>query len=394
MKKAITFLGKAKYAETTYFLKDKSCRTDLFPEALNSFFSPEEIIVFVTKDAESVHMENLRNRLDGKVSLNPIHIPDGTNESEIWGIFETLTQNVNEGDSIVLDITLAFRSIPFLAMIAISYLRAAKDVELDAIVYGAYEARVGDRSPVFDLTPFVTLLDWTNATDKFLKTGQGSEIAALLRDAHQVAYKNPESRDGRQPPRELKNIAMDIEEISRAMALSRSEEVMNKAWKMANRPESCRKEADDWAKPFSLLLDRINQAFSPLSLQEPRNDINRRLAIEVEMLKRQLEKGQVIQAILLSREWVVTYYTTFLGKDLLTGREEAEEMLNDQARSQISAKDHAEEPELIRIWRDLIQLRNDVAHCGMRNNPMQSLKLETKAEEVVLRLSKLELLQL
>jgi len=394
LEKAITFLGIQNYAETTYFLNEKSCRTNLFPEALNSFFSPEEILVFLTKDAENKYLEILSNRLKGKTSLRPISIPDGKNEAEIWSIFEKLTQNVDSGDRIIFDITHAFRSIPFLAIIAVSYLRAAKDMELEALVYGAYEARVNDRSPVFDLTPFIMLLDWTNATDKFVKTDQGSEIAHLLRDAHQVAYKIPESRDGRQPPRELKNVAADIEEISRAMLLARSEEVMNKAWKMSNRPDSCRKEADDWAKPFSLLIDRINQEFSPLSLQDPRKDINHRLAIELKIQRRQLEKGQVIQAILLSREWVVTYYTTLMGMNLLSDRDKAEDMLNSMARSTISTENSSEEEsELIGIWRDLIQLRNDVAHCGMRSNPMQSGKLVTKAEDVVLRLSKIKQLQ-
>jgi len=63
MRKAITFLGTFNYAETTYFLNEKTCRTNLFPEALNSFFSPDEILVFLTKDAEDKYLENLTDRL-------------------------------------------------------------------------------------------------------------------------------------------------------------------------------------------------------------------------------------------------------------------------------------------------------------------------------------------
>jgi len=190
-------------------------------------------------------------------------------------------------------------------------------------------------------------------------------------------------------PKELKNLASDIDDISRSMALARSEEVMNKALKMAKRPQSCRTEADDWAKPFSLLLDKINNGFNPLSLQNPREDINRRLAIELKILDWQLEKGQIIQAILLSREWTVTFYANQLGKDILTGRDETEQMLNSQAKLQLSEKKDINKSELISIWSDLIQLRNDVAHCGMRKNPMQSVSLEKRAKEVVLRLSRL-----
>lgn len=188
-------------------------------------------------------------------------------------------------------------------------------------------------------------------------------------------------------------MATDIEEISRAMDLARSEEVMDKAWKMAKRPDSCRKEADDWAKPFSLLLDRINQGFSPLSLHEPRSDIKRRLAIELQIIGKQLENGQVIQAVLLSREWVVTYCTSLLGKDLLADRDDIENMLNCQVRFQLSGKDLPEEHELIQIWGELIQLRNDIAHCGMRAGPMQSGKLITKSKDIASRLGKLNRLQ-
>ena len=89
----------------------------------------------------------------------------------------------------------------------------------------------------------------------------------------------------------------------------------------------------------------------------------------------------------------MTYYTSLMGMNLLSDREKAEGMLNSRAKSMISTENSSEESELIGIWRDLIQLRNDVAHCGMRSNPMQSGKLVTKAEDVVLRLSKIKQLQ-
>lgn len=389
MRKAISFLGTKGYSETTYVLGDKEFRTDLFPEALSTFSKPDEILIFVTQDAEKTHLGSLKARLDGNVSWRPIHIPDGKDEAEIWDIFETLTQSVNEGDKIIFDITHAFRSIPFLAMIAISYLRAAKEVEVEAVLYGAWEARVGDRSPVFDLTPFVTLLDWTNATDKFLKTGYGYEIAGLLKEAHQVAYRNPESKDGRQPPKELKNVAKDIEEISRAMILGRSEEVMKRAWKMANRPKTYRREADDWAKPFSLLLDKIDHGYSPFSIEDPRADIRYRLDTELQIVEWLLEKGLTMQAILLSREWVVTYYISRLNKDILKGRQEAENELNNIVQGLQMASNLPEEAELARIWANLTQLRNDVAHCGNRENPMPSIKLVAKAKDAAIELGKL-----
>jgi hypothetical protein len=49
LKKAISFLGTANYAMTSYALNDRSFKTNLFPEALNNFFNPDELLVCLAK---------------------------------------------------------------------------------------------------------------------------------------------------------------------------------------------------------------------------------------------------------------------------------------------------------------------------------------------------------
>ena len=64
-----------------------------------------------------------------------------------------------------------------------AYLKAAKNVTIDAIYYGALElgnSETGIPAPVIDLSEFVSMIDWLTATDQFIKTGNGKSLANLL----------------------------------------------------------------------------------------------------------------------------------------------------------------------------------------------------------------------
>ncbi|HOL44807.1 MAG TPA: TIGR02221 family CRISPR-associated protein [Methanothrix sp.] len=381
MKHAISFVGTGNYQEATYFFKGMECRTSMFPEAVWKIFQPDKMTVFMTQAAEERYLSELKRRLDDLADSKwrPVRIPDGKNESEIWEIFETITQHVDEGESVIFDITHAFRSIPILAMISIVYLRSARGVALEHVVYGAWEATENNRTPVFDLTPFMKLLDWTNATEMFIRTGHGRDIANLLKSAHQVAY-GTRSSDGLTPPRELKNVASDIEKISDALALVRSDEVMEYALRLKNRPERYRDEARAWAKPFSLLVDRIAENFVPFAGDD--KDISRRLKTECSIIGWLIDKNQIVQAILLAREWIITYVISKLGEGD-THDSEYRECIKKKIYDAITGEDKLPvDGKLLEIWSRLGDLRNDVAHCGMRRSPKPSDTLIKGARQV------------
>lgn len=390
MRRAISFVGTGNYQDATYFFGNRECRTNLFPEVVYEIFRPDELIIFLTADAEKKHLCTLNERLAGK-KWRPVFIPDGKNEAEIWEIFEIITQNVKKGDKLIFDITHAFRSIPMVVMISITYMKAAMGVELEAVVYGAWEARSsmgeGDRAPVFDLTPFMNLLDWTNATEMFIKTGHGGEIARLLRNAHQVAYKRIQA-ESKSPPKELKNVANDIEKISQALALARSREVMKHAQRLSERPERYKTEAEEWAKPFSLLIDRIAESFLPFAAEDG-SGIEEKLGTEYKIIEWLINKNQIAQAILLSREWIVTYLIHKLCEDDKVYDDEFRREIEQKINSSIHGENILPvERRLLEIWAELGDLRNDTAHCGMRRNPRPSDNIINRAKAICKELCK------
>jgi CRISPR-associated Csx2 family protein len=153
--KAISFLGKGKYETVTYCWQGRECQTHLFPEALARIFEPEKVLVFVTPSArdyrppkgeqcaccdqilsepeeEKTYCDVLRERLGDRVEF--VEIPEGRSEQELWEIFDRVASVVSEKETILLDITHAFRSIPMVVFAVAAYLRRTKSVTFTGLL--------------------------------------------------------------------------------------------------------------------------------------------------------------------------------------------------------------------------------------------------------------------
>jgi CRISPR-associated Csx2 family protein len=180
--KAITFIGTGNYQETQIEFAGKHFKTALFPAILPQFFPQlQQIIVFVTSKAKQHDNFTLAAKELGGL-MRAVDIPDGHSEEELWKIFDAMIENVQPGDELVFDITHSFRSLPFITFLVAAFLRIAREVTVNHVLYGAFEARNEQTgiSPVFDLSPFIQLLDWTVATQQFLETGNAQNIAKFL----------------------------------------------------------------------------------------------------------------------------------------------------------------------------------------------------------------------
>src|SRR5262249_18100468 len=159
---------------------------------------------------------------------------EGKNEEEVWHLFDYLIDAVEPGEEIVLDVTHSYRSLPILVVIAGAYLRVVKEVRVERILYGAYEARDDtNHAPVFDLSPSLSLLEWTAATDLFQRTGNAEPLAALLRDTQDELYRSGATAPDL--PKRLKSAAGALASLSEAMRLVRVHESMQLAGGLLER---------------------------------------------------------------------------------------------------------------------------------------------------------------
>jgi len=391
--KAISFLGPTDYKTVTYTYRDQEFTTRLFPEALFHFFPDlQQLYVFATPTVQShPNLAQLRERVPPD-RLTVVPIPEGHTEEELWDIFSALTEVVAEREEVVFDITHSFRSIPFLTFLAAAYLRAARRARIRAVVYGAYDARPKDDPgprPVFDLTPFVSLLDWLAATNQFIHTGDAQYLARLLRQEGEAR------RSGA-----LKHAGETLEPFSLAVMLCRPLEVMRDAGRMENMLKQAAGVMAQWARPFTVMADRIQAEYGKYNLPDPIGDVAASLRHQLSIIRWYAEHGQIIQAVTLAREWVVTAVGMQLQGSFILATDEREKIerglsglcrvaqgrsfpceLNEVGRALQSWP----EAQAIRdLWNQLSTVRNDLDHAGMKPGPMKAAILRRTTQEEIL----------
>lgn len=107
--------------------------------------------------------------------ISCVEIPLGSNEEELLQIFEAMYRSIGEEDHLYIDVTHGFRSMPMLYIPVLKYAQALKNIRVEGIYYGAYEAR-GEKKPIFDLGIYNEILDWAFASNNFIQYGISAEL--------------------------------------------------------------------------------------------------------------------------------------------------------------------------------------------------------------------------
>jgi len=370
--KLITALGAGKYEPVTYRWNAHTYETSFVQEAFVHWLKPEVTCVLLTEKARETHWNNLCQRLQEHTQTVAIDIPDGKRESELWQIFTRISDAVHEGDEIAFDITHGFRSLPVLALLTIAYLKQIKQVKVRYILYGAFDAKDEQGTPVFDLTPFADLLEWLVAAKMFTATGDSSELGRLIQEVQNDAYRN-RGAYGENLPRALKNFGMALEEVSNDLLLARVPNLPDSIRRLAQRQSEANTEVGQWTQPLTLLLDKIATAYAPFQDDS--------LSTQAALIRWYFKHNHIMQAMTLAREWVVSYHLHKEGRDWRS-RKEREQM----------EKRLGESLQQDSLWSKIAEIRNDLAHCGFGREEGQVLSatsIRQNAEEVVKQIERL-----
>ncbi len=357
--KAFTFLGTGKLHTSTYTFKEKDSQpTQFFAEAIIEFFNPESLYIFATESAaqESVSDDETTarltflNKLLGKrTKVVSVPIPEGSDETELWKIFNIVVEKIEDNDKVLFDITHGFRSLPFLTFLALAYVRKVKrDVEIERVIYGAYEAveRSDPKKPVFDLTPFVSLLDWLGAVTMFLQTGDARPIADLDVPAA---------------------IANALTNLSDSLLTNRTLEAQTAAFTFNGLNFAAP------APPFQMLVNQLKQSYQQMAVYNPSNSPRQSLKAQYLQIKWYVENQHYLQAITLIREWLISWRCLRDNTGWLDmgSRGNAETALSASSNSPFTVLDPAQ-MTASQLWDKCVTIRNDLAHCGMRYHPQGS----------------------
>jgi len=409
--KLLTFLGTGKYEETIYVLGEHDKREQgarYAPVASCAFLQPSELIVFATENAKKAHGNALSSSVTVPVTFVPI--PLGKDERELWQIFASIAANVRPRDEVAFDITHGLRSSPLLGLFAAAFLRAGLEVNVRAILYGAYD--VGKiispgKTPMFDLSPMLGLLEWASAADRFNRTGDARYLATLVEKQRKtLACAAQGDHAALEQAGALGNLASTLSKISEGLRLIRPHQVMDQVAGLSERVERARPalERAATAQPFQLLLDRVIETYQPLaspSSTEPHVQLRQTLEIERRLIHWYAERELWVQAISLAREWLVSWVMFHLGIVNITQRnlrEHVSNVLGSEADNLVKARHEPiflaslpNRDQVLKLWKPLTDARNDVLHAGMRDDPRKPEDLIKQISEHIETLDTLAL---
>lgn len=366
--KAITFIGTASYEETTYTCNEGSFRTKFMPVATAMIFKPDKLYVLETEQAKEKNRADLQQAFEAiKFSeVSFVRIPEGNTLDEFWQIFGIVADLVKPKDEVIFDFTNTFRSIPLLSLLAAAYVRVVvEDVTIKRILYGAYQKGQVE-TPILDLTLALTLLDWINATTSFRETGRANFGALLQSDAH------------------FAGVGKHLKELSTNLYTSRTAAILSSAHELQGRLAGVQTTPE--MEPFRMLLGQIEHDAAKMALANPTEQEHAREALEkmLNLIDWYIEKEMVNQALTYAREWLVSLELYRNGQPLFVEHRE-----RDAAARRLDG--HSD--QTIRdVWQKLritseetnkpINIRNDVAHCGMNPGALSADKIVAGAREI------------
>lgn len=423
----LSCLGTSPYVECLYVAPDgrESPPVRYVQEATIRLFckdwgKDDRILIFTTQDAlqknwrDNGHgdgqpgLESRLKALSLAASLKQVNIPEGKTIEEIWKIFNILYECLNEKDQVICDITHAFRSLPMLVLAVLGYARTMKQVTSEGIYYGAFEvlgmpAQVRNmpleqrRAPIFDLTPFAALLDWTTAIDRFLAGGDATlaqelaerEVRPLLRD----------SRGQDQAAKSIQSIAKSLGEMTEALSTCRGPDLPASIQGVKEALTRCPRP--DLIPPFGPLLQRLTEKIQKYEKQSPH--------VFLMAARWCADHNLIQQGYTILQEGLISY----LVEKVINGNSldlEQRELVNqsltimhkglEECEWYEPARSHSQEiqnliafwnkfPELGKIFRDLTQKRNDLNHAAFRESPMSAEKFAPKLKTLLDRMAAL-----
>lgn len=413
--KLLTFLGTADYKTTIYTWQglEHTCR--FAPVASNHFLKPDILTVFLTEDAQDKVYSDLRSALPEDLSIHPVPVPLGENEGELWRIFEVVSGSVESGEEVAFDITHGLRSFPLLGLLAAAFLRSGLQIDLQAVLYGAYDVRDTStdppRTPLFDLSPMVKLLEWAAAADRFNRTGDARYLASLAAEQRALLAKSAQGdhhlldQAGR-----LGNLAGALENISQTLRLIRPHQAMQHISNLSKQIDLAEPalERAAAARPFNILLNSILETYRPLAMADPLHEqsVHETLAVERTMIRWYAQREQWVQAVSLAREWLVSYVMLQIGEKSITKlglRRGVEDRINAENNAFLQAKksgspftqkdfmDIENLEDILELWAQLTQTRNDINHAGMREHAGKPENLITRIQVCIQEIEDLPL---
>lgn len=418
----ISILGTGFYGKCSYISNSfKSTNTRFAQQAIlelcnaKAWSEEDKALIFLTESARKVNWDVKERLFQQREMVNykglkhvieemklPIEIvdtfiPDGKNEKEMWEIFTTIYNILEDGDEVYIDLTHSFRYLPMLLLVLSNYAKFLKNIKIKHLSYGNYEARNTNtnEAPITNLLPITILQDWTYAAADYLENGNAERLVNLSKTELDPVLR--ESKGSDKKALTIHRMMSKLQETTEDFQTCRGFDIIN-----AKNINPLKSQLDEvkstFIKPLNPVIEKISDAFEVF-------DKNSNIHNGFHAAKWCLNNGLYQQSATILLENITSYFCERHGIKIndedereiinsafyiitykLTDNEDKwkvkKEIYKNKIRSIIKDPLLSDKTVLDSFSR-LTELRNDINHAGMRSKqqPLAAKRIKTKLQD-------------
>jgi CRISPR-associated DxTHG motif protein len=187
----IGILGKNDYQTTKYKLeKHEPIESRLVCDVLHRIFNFDRILIVGTEQSSWQIADELFDRYE------KIFIPYGKSEEEFWDIFKIMTNLNIDNSHVYFDITHGFRSIPVFLSTILNFYSKVKNIKIEGVYYGIFEAKENDITPVVNILPLLDINRFIDSTFVFQKYSDARDFQELIDEKYSKLSNEDKKRFG------------------------------------------------------------------------------------------------------------------------------------------------------------------------------------------------------
>lgn len=408
-KKLFTFLGINDYKPTVYYFNGDIISDEDYEDIKTPYVQlplckklgyDTELRVCLTPEARDKNWistnekKGLEELLTEKgIKAEPVEILNGEDINELWQNFDRIFNKFEKDDEVYVDITYSLRSIPVIFMSLLSYAQAAKNINIKGIYYGAFDVGKtielgGEESklvPIFDLTFFNRIQDWSKGAEEFLTTGNSKLLSDEIRKAKNSVSEifKTGTIDERNEARLMESISKNLKAYSEDLLTCRGKNIAKDCKNLKDELNKIKEITISDFTPFSKIINQLCNKLEPYK-GEIIND-------SIYAIKQCEDFGLLQQAYTMLRETIITFATIQIKLDYnnTDKRKNIENIINyfdcsrknksslDETEIELKSKCNEEEMKKIaKVFKDIGGIRNDLNHGGFSDNATSYLKFK------------------
>lgn len=352
------------------------------------------------KTKEPIIQSGLKTQLE-KMNLpfliEPIkEVPDGNNEEEIWEIFERTFEKIQDEDELYFDLTHGYRYLPMLILVLGNYSKFLKKVTIKSITYGNFEISERGTKPglIVDLLPLSALQDWTYAAGQYLDSGNVEKLTELSNKEIKPILAKTKGSD--ESARKLKTFINSLNSVIAERQTCRGINIVEST-NIRTLKENVADIETTFISPLNPIFQKIKASLVSFDAKE---NVKNGLASAIWCFN----NGLLQQSATILQEFVVSFFC--LRHDIAIVDETKRKLINsafaikfkhldeeqwdvnEEQKIKIKAillDDLFNNVELINLFNNLTEVRNDLNHSGMRSkrNPQSAKSIKDNIQKCI-----------